>query len=287
MKRVTFPPRITLSRLSAYLMAFGLAAMAWPARAQIIANFTGGNGTAQVDQYTGKAGNGWAGAWSLMANSSSYITASVVNTNPLTAGGGNYLSVSNSNAAFSSAAYGVGRAYSSANGVVLTSSYTISFDFRLDSPTSTFNSSNDGVGFFGSSDQVLGGYNSFQIQASYTGGTMQWQWRNSTTFSNAGMSLVTGTVYQFTLNVNPTAHNYTISIFDGTNTVTSGTLGFRNTSLTSYPYLNFYSKDYTNDTITYSLDNIVVAVPEPGEGMLSLAGCAVLGVVLGVRRRVR
>jgi hypothetical protein len=283
-------PKLSFHRVSclAALASF-LPAMA--AQAQIIANFSGGTGTSSADQYAGQAGSGWASAWYTVntagTGSSTAIAASVANTSALN-GGGNYLSVTNSNTlANNSAGDSVGRDISSANGVSLASAYTIKFDFRLDSPAAELGS-NDGLNFFNdsSSTKVLGGGNGFQVVGSLASSLVQWRLRNGGAFINTGMQITTGTVYSFTLDLNPASYQYVVSINNGSTTFTSGTLGYRNTSASpsTFNHLLFNSKDFAGtQTITYSLDNIAVtAVPEPASGVLLLVGCAAL---FFIRRR--
>lgn len=256
------------------------------ASAQITANFTDGNGTSSVDQYTGIAGNGWSSAWYTVGPSgnstSTTITAGVTNTTPLN-GGGNYLSVTNTPGA-NGQGDGVGRDISSANGVNLASPYTISFDFRLDSATTNW-AGNDGVNIYNDSNsKILGGDNGFQIVGDSSG----WRVRNGNAFLNTGVSLVSGTVYNFTIALDPTNSQYTTTITGGASPYASGTLGYRDTAAaaTDFTHLIFNSKDNQGtDTISYSIDNLIV-VPEPASAAV-LLGLTGLGLAICRRSRLR
>ena len=58
----------------------------------ITADFSGGDGNTQPDQWQGTAGSGWADAWGRRIGSNSTSTFGVQNSNPF-GNGGNYLEV--------------------------------------------------------------------------------------------------------------------------------------------------------------------------------------------------
>ena len=112
--------------------------------AGIVANFDGGNGSAVVDAYAGKAGDGWAGAWQESTSSASFgATPTVVSTTPLFTGGGNYVTAavttsgSNKQGAFA-------REYEAYEGVALSAPHTIQFKIRPEDLTG-FSHSEDRV----------------------------------------------------------------------------------------------------------------------------------------------
>jgi hypothetical protein len=272
----------TTSR-SALLGICVFAALASAAQAQIIANFSGGQGTASYDQYAGRAGGGWTNAW--QENNTVDITATVTNADPfLSTPGGNYLSVSVADPEATGFDL-VSRSYSSDNGVSLTAAHTLSFDFRLDSPASEM-TTGDAIVFFNHvvNPPVLGGTNGFEIRGFISNSIFQWTWSNgnkagSATRVNSGMSIVTGTEYHFTLDLLPETKDWTVSIYDGTTTVSSGILGYRTGAAApvTLPVLAFGVVDVdtvTPDTITYSLNDIIIAVPEPSVSVLLTLGGA-------------
>jgi len=265
--------------MAAAVGVIALVILAGMARADIVADFTGGNGTTQVDQYAGKAGDGWSGAW--VENSSTDISATVINTSPLN-GGGNYLSVTNNDTGTSTSGDCVGRRYTDFGSVVLTAPHTISFDFRLDTPTSQILGSGDQLIFVNARGTVLGGDNGYGIWTVPVSGALKWGWRNGNNGVTSTMDVVTGTVYHFTIDLDPAAHKYEVTISNGTTSVSSGLVGYRNTSYTYLDYIDFFSKDVNlpSDPITFSLDNLRI-VPEPATAAL-LACAAAAGLL---RRR--
>src|ERR1043166_6472169 len=81
--------------LSSLLLSALLVGIASPqASAQVIADFTGGSGTATSDQYPGIAGNGWVDPWTIGYGASGgtidAFPPTVTFLNPLN-GGGNHL----------------------------------------------------------------------------------------------------------------------------------------------------------------------------------------------------
>src|SRR3954471_15964480 len=56
----------------------------------VAANFTDGNGTSLVDQYTGVAGGGWSVPWAAVGGSLASVSGSATQDAPLH-GGGKYL----------------------------------------------------------------------------------------------------------------------------------------------------------------------------------------------------
>ena len=101
--------------------------------AQIAANFDDGNSTTEVDAWTGAAGDGWVNDWSVNNSTDATLNASVVNTNPLSSGTGNYLSATSSNTnAGGFRRTMIRRQYQDFGSVSLNSQHTLEFLFRLD-----------------------------------------------------------------------------------------------------------------------------------------------------------
>lgn len=233
--------------------------------AAMASTFNDAEGTTSSDQYPGIGEDGWAGGW--VENSSTDITATVSSTSPLTPGAGNYLSIFNGDTTTSGSNDTIIRQYTSANGVVLTEPHTITFDYRLDSPASQMTGS-DAIVIFNSTGTGAdsSAANGYCLSAYYANGMLQWRWQSgdkagSGTWINTGMAVVTGVVYHFTINLDPANKEYTVSIFDGTTTVTSAPLGYRTAAAApaSLSYLAFGSRDTTSgQTITQSLDNLTI-----------------------------
>ena len=279
------------------LALLALFASATVASAQtVVANFTDGTGTTLSDQYTGVAGNGWSTAWAFGGTAGS---AAVTSTTPL-AGGGNYLAYTNGNGG-AATDIALVRQWSSTN-IPDTAAYRVSFNVRLDD-ISNWNASGDY--FTVSASNVTGnspsGSSSFLIRAygATTGNAnaLKWAFYNgnkdsagidTTRFSSSTMSVVQGTTYQFTIDVNPLNGTYGATIDDGTNSVTATALGFRSGTFTGRNYLNFNSaKSALTDTFGYSLDTVAISVspiPEPST-YAALAGLGVLGLAAMRRRR--
>lgn len=275
--------------LSSAFLAAGL-----PSHAAIVANFTDGTGTSLPDQYAGAAGSGWLGAWGTTANPAA-PTIAIANASPVN-GGGNYLTVASSNN--NDNAFGR-RFDGSATGVNITLPVTITFDIRIDTLTG-WNSSTDYITLHASNAAAGTNYNvsansSFIIRgygaSPLTGkNANEWLFYNGaatgaggldvTRFQNSGMTIATGTTYSFTVTNDPATKTYSVSIFDGTTTVSSSNLGWRASTASNGIAFN-QRVNLGTDVIGYSLDNISI-VPEPGS--ITLFGLA--GLALLRRRRV-
>lgn len=268
-------------------------------QAQTVANFTGGNdtnagGTATPgpDTYKGTAGNGWAGAYAIGNASGAMLAATVATASPLS-GGGNYLSLTDTAASGADAA--LTRSY---NGVPNTSSQTISFDYRLDTTLTAA-----GYVTVGDAQPGLQGVNansSFIIRdyATTTGSATANQWAvyngvrgstgfNTSYFVSSGLTVTPGDVYHFTVNLNPSARTYTVTIADTTagTSFTSGAEGFRTDSTTLQNTVAFNDSvgSTGGSSIGYSVDSISIqGVPEPSTW---IAGLATLFLGLTVWRR--
>lgn len=290
--------RLRSIRLIGFFIVGGMGVGAMVGHAQIVANFTGGTGTTQPDQYTGAAGGGWSGGWSATTNTS----GSVSSATPLD-GGGNYLSVALTSSAVSGS---VRRQYTSGSGVSIATTYRISFDWRFDGNKSAMTVFEDRIQFFGDTSAVAGSAttNTWLIGWAAADGTNNdihggsWYFfdRNvSSDFTvanmfNTGMGLDAGTVYSFTVDVNPVAGTYSATISNGLTSVSATELGFRRGAVNvsaSPAHLGFgVNRSTTSDNVTFALDSLsITAVPEPA-GAAAIAGLAVFcGVVTARRRR--
>jgi hypothetical protein len=268
----------------------GILTFSCSSQAAILANFTDGTGTTLPDQYAGVAGSGWLGAW----GTNNGPTVAVSNTSPVNSGG-NYLNVTSSVANDTA----VGRRFDGTSaGVDITVPVTFTFDLRVDTLTG-FDTVNDYLSAHANSSAAGTNYNvssnsSYIIRAygaspSAGKNANEWLFYNgagdggsfsAANFQNSGMTVGAGTTYSFTVTNDPATKKYSVSIFDGTNTVSSSNLGWRSSSASNGIAFNNRASAVT-DVESYSIDNISI-VPEPGTvTLVGLAGLAVLR-----RRRV-
>jgi len=105
-----------------------------PVKAAIIADFSGGEGNAQVDQFPGTAGSGWATGWNVEKAKELKCITSIEQANPLL-GGGKYLRVllqRESGVARARKAITVERRLALTDRVDLTKPYVVSSNLRID-----------------------------------------------------------------------------------------------------------------------------------------------------------
>jgi len=240
-------------------------------------------------------GVGWLNNWTGTAtNPANPVTS---NVSPLKAGSGDYLSVVPTSIS-GPVSHAVSRQFSSS---VALAPYTVTFDWRMDTPLTNFTTFDDRV-HIGASQGNINSNNTFSwlvgVAAADSSSNFvpdgNWYVYNYTTndaFSGAnlvdtGIKLASLVTYSFVVDVNPGSKNYTVRIVgsDGSS-YTSGNLTFRNNStIAATNTLVFGSvTGGTTDNTTFSIDNVTIdGVPEPGSVML-LGAAAIVG--LGRRRR--
>jgi hypothetical protein len=265
------------------------------AQGAITANFDGAPG----DGYPGTAGNGWGGGWVTQASASSVSWASGVGSSygSMSPGGGNYLG--NVYQFSSGSGYHLlSRQYvtSAAAGVDTTQAHRITFKFRLNSPSTTWDDSigRDSISFY---DDVAG--NSYFSSSptwifgasSRTGGTtpklnfevIDGNRAGTGTAIDTGIALVTGTVYTFTITTYPDTRSWDAMISNGVTTFSRDDLGWRSNVTSVGGFINMRgSVSYSPKDRLFSVDSVsIAAVPEPT--CLSVLAIASL---LVTRRRV-
>ncbi len=271
------------------------------------ATYNPGSGAPTSDSFKGTNGNGWSSAWSQRvegALGTGVNRTGVINTSPLTASGGNYLNVDFTNGT-SNVQGGVHEVRSYATlangGIDTTQTHTVSFKFRLDSAlsdrsltnTSEFirffdNNTSAGTGSAATSWIIYaGGYASqtsnitFRLQSGDGNGT------GNTIWTDTGIVLANNVVYSISVTVHPVAGSFSlannyptwdVTINDGTNTFTQTGLRFRNNATTSGRTLQFGGYETTANTVlSYSIDDLTIAVPEAAS--LSLVGLGALALL--------
>lgn len=280
--KIYFPP-CSFAVATVLLGLFGLSNIP-SVRADILPlEFTGGNGAASVDQYTGISGSGWTSAWSSeFGGNTSNRNISVTNTTPIITGGGNYLHVTYDTASSGDRNARVSRRWdTSGTSISLSAPIVISFNFRSDTAIAGATQS---FTLFGSSAarSTTGGDDSWKITMDGGGINI---FNNNTisqlvTAAQVGTN-VAGTPLKFSLLIDPTVDTYIVSVtrLDTNVTFTSGTLALRNGADASLSYLNFVGHGGASMTnIGYSLDAIsITAVPE-----LSITAGAIFCLLVGI-----
>jgi PEP-CTERM putative exosortase interaction domain len=273
------------------------------ANASIVANFTDGNGNTLVDQYLGVPGLGWTTAWATNISGSNNLApdgfrGTVTNVNPLN-GGGNYLSSTLTTGTGTAQGKGAQvRSYGNYDGIDLSAPYTVKFSMRLDSDLSVLSGPTDYIQAFdlpgGASD--FSGNGTWLIRAfgAPTGSNGQipahtWMLYdglysntyNVNQFVSSGVTLVSGAVYDFTIDMDPVNLLYRVSINGG---AFSDWLTYRrSTAPVGGSAINFGGQIAPNSEMSFSIDNIEI-VPEPSTVALVLLGCGAAGVAAFRRR---
>lgn len=232
--------------------------------AAIVANFGGGTLATHVDGYVGQAGAGWLDAWRTTSSGGAFANT-VQSASPLK-GGGNYLAA-NFNIS-GTAVTGTGAAGRKFDTRLVndTLPHTMKFDLRLD--TALANGS-DKVLVFG---DVGSGYafstgatNTFVILGQYNNGSPLWYVQDGNragggTTISTGLGMTQGTVYSFTVNVDPASRSWTVGIDNGVTQYQSGTLGFRSSGTGEAGNSVYFGAAVRNTTGTvgFSLDNLQI-----------------------------
>lgn len=278
-------------QIKSALVGFFLCAVTPVFAAPIVANFDDGNSSTYPDGYGGTAGGGWADGWKTGGNrfSTSATTGSVINTNPLN-GGGNYLRFT---VATTKALGNVGNSQGfvqrqvnkSAIGFTdISQPLTISFDFR---PETTL-TSGQSYFMFGSTSNYAGtgDPNTWGISGAGDAGST-WQFGAV----KSGISIVTGTVYHFTLEIDPATQSYFGTVSDGVSSFTTeAAVLFRALGATNAgEWLNFGVKLANSGTAvdasaSFSIDNLMI-IPEPSTVALLTTAAGIAMVRMFRRRR--
>jgi hypothetical protein len=298
--------------LAVILVCLAAFLAAAPSSAETIADFV--NGTDSLpDGYLGIAGNGWAGPWveGKSTSGAPTVITSVPTTNPLNVTQPQYLNVqvtgTTSGAKFAS----TGRDYKGTGGVDVTLPHAIDFKYRVNetlASSTTFTSIDDRYQLFDSTVTSVGATASWFIgcyggAGSYIDSTMVGRWvvydggGHDTPVDtgmllsrqvNTGITVTTGTIYDFHVEVDPATYTYDVTIssggtelYDSTDLYENG-LGWRTSAGAVAGVVRFLGNVTTTaDTRDFSVDSIRI-VPEPATLLMVISAIMVLG---GVRRR--
>lgn len=273
---------MTRHKLPFHLPAFLLASI-FAAEAEVNAGFSD-DFNPSPDQYPGIAGNGWSEGWGRTPFGTQPVVA-IESANPID-GGGNNLKVT----ANGTGDNALGRRYVTGTAVDVTQPHTLTFDVRVDSLTNwatgtgndyfsihgsrsatTYNVSADSSFIFRAFAASPGNSNEAVPTALHA---KEWLLYNSTAtragysaanFRNSGMPIAEGKTYSFSVNIDPAAKNYTVSITDGATTVSNlGPFGWRDDTPSSALAFNHKASNAAN-TLGYSLDNVMVHANVEGE----------------------
>lgn len=274
--------------------------------AQITADFSGGMGTTQPDQYVGTDGDGWARSWYSLTSSSNISIGGAIQTSDPVNGGGNYLQVTTNQTGNDGAQQNtsLGRKYTNYGDVSTTAAHQISFDLRIDSWTvGEANPGSQFIGIYGNTTGSMG--NNFtnnstwmiRVYAGNSGGATALTWaaydgsRNGSGYNSSnledigsGLTMEIGTTYSFTITNDPTTGSYMVSVSDGETVVsTADWLGYRTANwgegYTDDLWTVWHEQTLNlNDGAEFSVDNIsITAIPEASS--FSFVGFALLGLL--------
>jgi hypothetical protein len=269
-------PTLSILLLVAFLNA------SVPASAQIVADFTAGQESDPPDEYADAANGDWASPWvPKRADPQAGVARNVIDTAPLSADGGKYLSVTTNTAKSSFGIFGVSRRYAENpkmeyNGVIRNQPHTISFQFRIDELSDFHGRSCITIGDLTRNDEVSGIDNNsawcLRAHATASGSANEFEWavyngdRDGTfdvnKYVNTGIALATGVTYTVKIELVPESGDWTISLSDGTKSFTSEVLGFRTQNHLPTGCLGFYRESVPANSLTaFSLDNVVIKAP--------------------------
>lgn len=226
-------------------------------------NFDNGTGTSSVDAFPGVAGGGWTTPWSLSPGLTG--APQVLADAPLTAGGGNYLSVDLTG----DDDRNVIRRYGNTADFNSAAPHAISWQWRLDEPLDVTNQY-DRINFFANASPSAGSTtssNSWIIGVAPTlMGFDNWYFYDRQVDSsfgpanavNTGIALAEDVTYSFSIELDPAAGLYNASISDGTHFFAAEDLRFRSGGGSS-TYLHFGGKASSGSKpLSYSLDSIAI-----------------------------
>ena len=263
--------------------------------AVITANFSDGNGTSLPDQYVGTAGNGWVNAWQSQTSGTGIANSGTVTTGLF--GASNYLrdTVTRDPSGAAGRNAGVTRSFTltpGSGGIDTSASYTISFDWRLDSSASSNWTLDDNHYFYFFGSDVQTSSTSSSAADSFRFWTRNTQFRATNNLGSdaaiSGITLAYDKTYSITLTLAPSS--WDVSIFDGTNTGTVSTRNYSSVNSGVANWLNFTATGATvpahaaGETLVWGLDNLQISqVPEPGTFSMLALGAAF--ALFGLRRR--
>ncbi len=294
-----FTPKTLLAGLSLLCAA--------PVSAAIVANFDAGVTTGAVDGYVGQAGSGWLTAWSKASQAldQDNMAVTVLDTDPLQPGSGNYLSANYFQDRDGTRSGWVVRQIDQGVALGLQDTYVLDFLLRIDTDLAEL-----GHFFFTASvksnpllqravsDQSAWGLATFPLSSSaptlhFVDGV---DGSGNTAYDDTGVTVFQGDVFQLSFTVNPTLEQYSAGVTNlshaaesrsGPASYTSGVLDFayKPTAGETADFLNFLVRGTQNKNMGFSLDSISIApIPEPAWAGL-IIGLAALAVGLHRRRR--
>jgi hypothetical protein len=244
------------------------------------------------------------GTWLRVPNND-YTNAYITESNPVVSGGGRYVRVVNQANTTTeplgppaSGGYGIRKRFDSAV-LNTTLPHTVSFDFRVDTPLTTFTEFADRFHIAASTDTNFTNTNNTSTwtvgvvgaSTANNGTAGYWYFYDRTVseaFTPANMYITSlrleqGVTYSFVINVNPATASYSATITSSTGaTSTASNLGFRNNTVGAMGDLLLFggNTSASGEMLGFSADNIII-VPEPGSALLVLVGsCS-----LAIRRR--
>jgi len=256
----------------------------------IVADFSGGAGDSQPDQFPGAAGSGWAGGWSVRETKKLNSTASIEEQNPLR-GNGKYLRASierqpgNSKAGLCA---GVERRLTLDGPVDLTKPYVLSFDFRVDA-LRRFTSPGDRVSICSrrrsqAESQEGSGWHICVVggESARFGHSGNWSFLQCDEASkrrnvDSGIPVREGSVYSFRILVDPPARQWTPSIaVDGGQPTAFAPMGMRSEGTAKdngyWPFVHLFGRvrggnEGANvEKISFSVDSIRITAASAPQG---------------------